>query len=456
MEILTQKRTYPFLEGGGEMGERTRNFDWSQTVIGTPDQWPQSLRTTVAMILSSKFPMFLWWGEDMIQFYNDAYRPSLGNEGKHPQALGQKAEDCWPEIWDIIYPLIQQVQTTGEATWSEDQLVPIYRNGKLENVYWTFGYSPVRGDSDKIEGVLVVCTETTEKVTNFKRLQESEVSLRKVTDTVPAVIWITEPDGTCTYLNKQWYDLTGQTEEEAEGFGWLNATHPDDKEEAGILFIGANEKQIPFSALYRLRQKDGSYRWAIDKGSPKFSADGVYEGMIGTVVDVHDQKLAEEKIKESETKLSAVIAAAPVGIGLFIGRDLVIEMPNQTFIDIVGKGPDIEGKPLREAMPELLTENQPFLQILDDVYTSGKMFQSFGSQVKILQNGVMTDNYYNITYTPLFDEGGNVYGILDIAVDVTEQVIARKKIEQSGQNLRNMILQAPVAMCILKGVRIYC
>ena len=81
--------------------------------------------------------MFLWYGEEMIQFYNDAYRPSLGNNGKHPTALGQKAVDCWPEIWTIIFPLIQQVRNTGQSTWSEDQLIPIYRNGKIEDVYWT-------------------------------------------------------------------------------------------------------------------------------------------------------------------------------------------------------------------------------------------------------------------------------------------------------------------------------
>ena len=109
-------QSYVFLTGGGEMGERTRQYDWAKTSIGSPDHWPKSLRSTVATILSSRFPMFLWWGQDLIQFYNDAYRPSLGNEGKHPTALGQKGKDCWPEIWDIIYPLISQVLSTGEAT----------------------------------------------------------------------------------------------------------------------------------------------------------------------------------------------------------------------------------------------------------------------------------------------------------------------------------------------------
>lgn len=158
-------QTYGFLAGGGEMGERTRQHDWSRTVIGAPDHWSKSLRSTVATILSSRFPMFLWWGQDLIQFYNDAYRPSLGNEGKHPGALGQKGKDCWPEIWDIIYPLISQVLTTGQATWSEDQLVPIYRNGAIEDVYWTFGYSPVRDDDETIRGVLVICTELPKRST---------------------------------------------------------------------------------------------------------------------------------------------------------------------------------------------------------------------------------------------------------------------------------------------------
>jgi len=150
------------------MGEITRNFDWSQTSVGRPEQWPQSLLTTVSNLLRSKFPMFLWWGKDLVQFYNDAYRPSLGNEGKHPSALGQKGIDCWPEVWDIIYPLIKQVQTTGEPTWHEDQLVPIFRNGKIEDVYWTFSYSAVLNDLGEPTGVLVTCTETTDKVIHLR------------------------------------------------------------------------------------------------------------------------------------------------------------------------------------------------------------------------------------------------------------------------------------------------
>lgn len=173
----TKALYHRYLEGGGEMGERTRNFDWASTVIGSPDTWPQALLTTVSIILNSKFPMFLWWGPELIQFYNDAYRPSLGRNGKHPQALGQRGEDCWTEIWPVIKPLVDQVMTTGESTWNEDQLIPIYRNGKLEDVYWTFSYSRVIDEEGKHGGVLVICTETTDKVKILNSVTDAKQEL---------------------------------------------------------------------------------------------------------------------------------------------------------------------------------------------------------------------------------------------------------------------------------------
>src|SRR5688572_11096771 len=91
-----------FLAGGGELGMLTREKNWSNTPIGPPEFWPQSLRTTLSILLNSRFPMFLFWGEDLICFYNDAYRPSLGKEGKHPAILGMRGADAWAEIWDII------------------------------------------------------------------------------------------------------------------------------------------------------------------------------------------------------------------------------------------------------------------------------------------------------------------------------------------------------------------
>ncbi len=152
-----------FLRNTGEMGKLVADFDWSRTSIGSIVNWPLSLRITVYNILHSGFPMFLFWGEEFLCFYNDAFRPSLGSNGKHP-SVGKKAITVWGEIWHIIGPQLQKVFVTGEYVSFEDQLIPFYRNGKVEDIYWTYTYSPALGEDDKICGVLVTCVETTKHV----------------------------------------------------------------------------------------------------------------------------------------------------------------------------------------------------------------------------------------------------------------------------------------------------
>ena len=153
--------------GPGEMRALCRAIDWGATPLGPVAGWSQSLRTTVAILLGSRNPMFLFWGPELIQVYNDAYRPSLGlggPAGRHPRALGMRGREFWTDIWDAIGPQIEQVLTTGEATWHEDQYLPIERDGRLDDVWWTYSYGPVRDDDGSIAGVLVVCQETTQRM----------------------------------------------------------------------------------------------------------------------------------------------------------------------------------------------------------------------------------------------------------------------------------------------------
>ncbi len=156
--------------GAGEMADLIRSFDWKTTVLGPIETWSDTLVTTVNLLLASRHPMFLWWGPDLIQFYNDGYRPSIRDD-KHPKAVGQRGIECWPEIWPIIGPQIEAVMTRGDSSWNTNQLVPIYRDGKLEEVFWTYGYSPVRDKNGTVCGTLVVCTETTEQVLSERRLR---------------------------------------------------------------------------------------------------------------------------------------------------------------------------------------------------------------------------------------------------------------------------------------------
>lgn len=162
---------YTFFQGGGEMGEMANAFPWENTSLGSPDHWPQSLKTALSIVLRSKFPMFLWWGKDLIQFYNDAYLPGLGNDGMHPAIFGRRAAESWPNAWNIIEPLIKKV-LQGESVFFEDLVVPNMRNGQLVDTYWTFSYSPVMDEEQQVGGVIVSCIETTEKVLSMRKLKE--------------------------------------------------------------------------------------------------------------------------------------------------------------------------------------------------------------------------------------------------------------------------------------------
>lgn len=211
------------------MGALTRSFDWSKTSIGPPDQWQQSLRTTLGIVLHSAFPMFLFWGDDLICFYNDAFRPSLGKDGKHP-ALGKKGKEVWPEIWDFIGPLLKKVMSSGEPVWFEDQLVPFFRNGKIEDIYWTFSYSPVYDDQGQINGVFVTCTETTKKVLVFNQLHDSERRFQNlVTDATVGIIVLIGQDMIVEIVNDAYGQLIGRSREELLGkplFSVIPETEP--------------------------------------------------------------------------------------------------------------------------------------------------------------------------------------------------------------------------------------
>ncbi len=123
------------------MSELIARKDWSATPLGAPSEWPLELQTMLDVALASRFPMVFWWGPELIQFYNDPYLPIMGN--KHPAALGQRAEDCWREIWDVIGPQISGVHEGGPATWNEDVLLDINRNGFVGELYFTWSYSPI-------------------------------------------------------------------------------------------------------------------------------------------------------------------------------------------------------------------------------------------------------------------------------------------------------------------------
>ena len=151
------------------MGERIRGFDWSKTPLGPITHWPQSLRTVVNILLSSRYAMWMAWGRELTMLYNDTYRPTLGL--KHPLALGKRAGEVWHEIWPDIEPRIHTVLTTGTATYDEGLLLFLERSGFREETYHTFSYSPLADDDGRINGMLCVVTEETDRLIGERRVE---------------------------------------------------------------------------------------------------------------------------------------------------------------------------------------------------------------------------------------------------------------------------------------------
>ena len=163
---------FVWTSGGGEMGGMVRSLDWSRTALGTLQTWPQSLRTTISTCLSSRFPILILWGPELVMIYNDALARIIGN--KHPRAMGQPAAEGWVEVWHVLGPMVTSVFHGGPSTWSENQRLDIERTAKsgyLEETYFTFSYSPIRDESGGIGGVFCTVTETTAQVLSERRLR---------------------------------------------------------------------------------------------------------------------------------------------------------------------------------------------------------------------------------------------------------------------------------------------
>jgi PAS domain S-box-containing protein len=223
---MSQERKHPFLAianpddcllGGGEMGALHRATDWSRTPVGPVQQWPQSLRTAVSMMLETRFGMYIAWGPEYTQFYNDAYRPILGST-KHP-ALGKSTRETFAESYHMIGPLFDSVMA-GNAVGSDDWLLPLDRHGYLEECHFIFSYSPIRDETGGVGGVLVTVAESTERVLGERRLR----TLR---------------------------DLAARAAETAEvGEAWTRA----------IEVLGENPSDLPFALLYGIEPRERAAR----------------------------------------------------------------------------------------------------------------------------------------------------------------------------------------------------
>ena len=169
-----------FLAGGGEMGQRIRDFDWSKTPLGPTNEWPQSLRTCIRIMLTSRQPIWIGWGKELIKLYNDPYRAIVG--GKHPKALGTPASIVWKDIWREIEPMLWQVMEKDEGTYAESQLLIMERNGYPEETYYTFSYTPIPGDDGTTAGMICANTDDTDRIISERQLKTLTQLGKSLTD----------------------------------------------------------------------------------------------------------------------------------------------------------------------------------------------------------------------------------------------------------------------------------
>ncbi|MBO9682581.1 MAG: PAS domain-containing protein, partial [Flavisolibacter sp.] len=190
---------------------------------------------------------------------------------------------------------------------------------------------------------------------------------------------------------------------------------------------------------------------------PVFDKNGEVEYIIHQVddrthkitIDASEQEDNIRRLRQSEQQVRAIIESAPFPIGVYIGKEMRIQFANQSIVDVWGKGPDLVGKTYSEVLPELA--NQEIYEQLDYVYTTGKPLHKRGQRVDLVVDGKLQPFYFNYSFTPLFNSDGSVYGVMNTAAEITDLVTAKQQVEQSERNFRNMILQSPVAMCILSG-----
>jgi signal transduction histidine kinase/ActR/RegA family two-component response regulator len=460
MPRLNQRPVPAFLEGGGEAGALMRAFDWSATSVGPIETWPASLKTTIGTLLHSRHPMFLWWGPDLVQFYNDAYVPSFG-KGKHPAALGQRGAECWQEIWPIIGPQIDDVMSRGIPSWNEDHLVPIVRNGRLEEVYWTYGYSPVFDDDGGIGGTLVVCTETTSRVLAERRVQSMRTCAERMSfaadsaalfdhaadafstaagDVVFAMLYQIDAHATAPALTR----TVGLSSEAAaalhrhfrsqlESCAADAPAHPmpDVVRVAGTPWPEPVSEVFVAPIAFAARAPIGYVLFGL---SPRLPFDRAYRGylrQLGEQVAQAQERIDVFRIRNVvESERNNLLEQAPVATALLTGPAHVFRLANPLFLQIVGRT-NIVGKAYVEAFPELAGTAMP--GILDRVYQTGEPFVTQEMHIPLERGGggPVEDCFFRFNLEPMRSASGQVYGMMAVAVDITSQVSARKTLEKA-------------------------
>lgn len=358
--------------------------------------------------------------------------------GRSPEQLvGRTLFEVIPEVRGLGFEtLLRGVLTSGQPYTAQEVPAQLIRQGRLETAYFTFTYQPHWLSDDLPSAILMIATEVTSQVVARQQVEASEAKLNLLSDTVPSMIFYLDQQQRYQSYNRTFMDwfgvdrtqVIGQTVREFLGEKAYQVVAP-----YLAVAYGGNPVRYEMQGPAPLAGE----RWLDITYTPHRNEAGEVLGVIVLAVDISEQIQARESLQASEARFRSLIEQSPAAIGLFVGRDLRIEMANELMIAVWGKGASVLGKPLIEALPELV--GQPFLALLDQVYATGVAYTGHGMRADLVMDGELKTHYFDFTYQPIHDADGRVYAIMDLALDVTQEFLLHQRVEQGQQSVQNAV-----------------
>ena len=344
------------------------------------------------------------------------------------RAVGRTLRELLPGVEDVwIADIARAVGETVTVTFS-------WRVDTFDR--WYEGHAiPLGGDR-----FAVLFPESTARRAAETRLAESEARFRNMADHAPVMMWVTDPGGACTYLNRSWYAYTGQSEAEGLGLGWLDAVHPDDRGWSGEAFLAANARRTPFRLEYRLRGADGRYRWFIDAAEPRLAEDGSFLGYIGSVADIHDRKATEQRLVDTTRRLDAILNNATQAIFLMDERQHCAYM-NRAAEQLTGYSlAETAGRALHDVVHHTRPDGSPYPLCecpIDQAFPENNQEQ--GEEVFVHRDG----SFYPVAFTasPIRDESGRPIGTVIEARNIEAELRDKAALEAFNATLERRVAE---------------